>query len=614
VPTERDLSLLPIIAPETGEVLRPRLSPIYQDLLNFAPNIKIPPEAAGIKVPAEENADAYRQMADFLRANFSEMDYQQKIDYLGLVRFESGKYLAGTNKPIQDRRQGLRYDESPMRDASVPYPYYLTETMVPNILYEVAASDMGGYQVRTHHSEDHMHPAVNVMQGNAATAIRWLSKISGLELRLPTEAEWENAAYVLGNGHEYVYGTDVADRGAAHTFNSSKYHAVEVGEDNGLNLPIVMGGNVWEMTTPTLEEDFKQIRSNNGAIISGIYYNAKGGGFQHCTLGPRRAQNMVCDPIVRSPSLGFRIAMAESYAENKTGGWRRKTSVVTGNTIFKPERRFPMSSISVVQTAQTRGLTISVNGTDMPINTDRILGTASPVRANMIRMGENGVIQMEHMLAAMAGLGIWNAKIVLNGESAPPAVDFSAQSFAELITEGNLVKGADRTIVVNEAFSIDSGGSSIVFTPGNTEYEVEIDYQNPHIGKQTASFSPDRDDFNTKVAFARSFATLPVTDGSRWQEIQSIVDGLPPLEQIRESKMLVSGNTGWQTQLVCDNEPAIHKLLDIMGDLALLGYPIQSNIHAYKPGHNVNVQAVIKIGEMLRNNDPRIEIQEMAQV
>lgn len=585
------------------------LAPIYQELLAVAPkDPDFENGKEGIRFPSNENRETYLQMANYLKERFAGMETkEEKLEYLGMVAFTGGKFEKGTETPTPDKRMGARFNETPEKDVEVPYKFHLSTTVVPNILYEIAVADMGGYQVRINQSPSHLHPAVNANQENAVKMVSWLGKVSALELRLPTEDEWDFATAVISDGREFIYGKNEPVKGSAKTFDPEEYHTISVDQQLAANsIGIVMGGNVWEMTTPDLEIDFKRIPSNNTTLVDGYSYAAKGGGFQHCSLGPRRGPRMMCDPLLRSPSLGFRLALSETREENPYAGWRKRTIPQSGHVLYK-EMSFPESALQVVQTNQTQGLSFILNGEVVNVRPDNLIDPKPPARSIGLTNGKATLYQTEHLLAALNGLGIWNARAIIDGGNAPPA-DYSAEGFVKRLQERGLYPGACGLVEITEEVKLENGSSYCILKPGSPRFDVEIDFTNPFIGKQNASFDPIRDDFASEIAPARTFRET-VVDEEEWShQRQDRLVGLPPFERLNESPLLVATPEGWQTPLRFANEPARHKLLDTMGDLALLGLPIKGHISFYKPGHSFNLKVVREIHNMLRSGDSRVRL------
>ncbi|TXH06942.1 MAG: hypothetical protein E6R05_00965 [Candidatus Moraniibacteriota bacterium] len=591
------------------------LSPLYRELENISfPNPVFDKNRVAIKVPSTKHESiVFSEIADLLKATFVKMNHDEKMEYLGFVHVEPGEYYRGTENPTPDKRAGARYQSTPKRQGEVGYGFYISKTIVPNILYELGISDMGGYQVRTIQSPTHFHPAVNLMQGNAVTMLEWLSRISNLKLRLPTEREWELSAYSISKGEEFLH-KQARGKGNAHLFDPTDYTTHLVHDscyskgDNG----VLMGGNVWEMTTPSLEIDFVRLPPRDtGAIWGGTIYNAKGGGFQHCSYSPRLATEMACDVTLRSPSLGFRM-VAEDRSQKFWKGWSERTRSFKGGILHNGERYVVEdSSLHYVQTGNTEGLAILVNGEKIKVAINNTKRVDSLHRSTEL-YNDSGVFvgQVEHILAALAGLNIWNAIAIIDGAPAAPVADYSFLPFVALLQQASFDIGSSRILRIKERIEIGSKGSRCILEPGRSVIDVRIDFSriNSAIGIQTASFKPGLDSFATEIAPARTFIRSSV-DLTAWNDIRVIsLRGLPEYSRIEESPLPVAVRGKWVTKMRFDNEPARHKLGDVIGDLALLNMPIAGKIYVDKPGHQFNMYVVKRLSEMLDKKDDRLRV------
>lgn len=592
------------------------LPQVYQDLIKLAPTSLEFQNKVGIKFPSDENKESYKAMADFLRKKFASFERDQdKYNYLGLTLIHGGSFKRGTNNPVKDRRWGVMFDEVPEHESNIPYDFFFATTLIPNLLYEIGINDMEGFQVRTHQSPSHLHPAINATQGNAVTFINWLSNITGLELRLPTEEEWEYVATITGEGNQFTYPGKGVDRNKAHTFNPDSYTSLPINDPSYSPncLGVFLGGNVWEMTSVDLARDFNSIPSTNGFYSNGAYFHAKGGGFQHCTLAPQRFSSLVSDVALRSASTGFRVVVTEKPEVNMNGGWRRKSKPIYGAIMHNLESSFPYSNVQVVQAADIKNLSISVNnGAPLQVSPDNIAYLPNPIRASGLKDKSTGVMvyQMEHLLAALAGLGIWNAKILIDGYFAPPATDYAAKVFTDVFSQ-TLIKGCGKTIRILGEILLENGNSSCVLRPGPLSIKSTIDFRkiNPFIGVQTAFYNPTMDSFSDEIAPARTFVRS-VIDKEAWEDIRNIaLRSLPQFHELDKSPLLVATQDGWHVKLRYDNEPARHKLLDVIGDFAMLGYPIIANIDITQPGHAFNSWVVEEIYKLMITKDPRIIVE-----
>ncbi|MBM4166233.1 MAG: bifunctional UDP-3-O-[3-hydroxymyristoyl] N-acetylglucosamine deacetylase/3-hydroxyacyl-ACP dehydratase [Ignavibacteria bacterium] len=258
---------------------------------------------------------------------------------------------------------------------------------------------------------------------------------------------------------------------------------------------------------------------------------------------------------------------------------------------------------------------------EIPALVDYVVEVA---RGTTIQLGQAKVHTVEHVLAAFVGLQIDNIIIELDNIE-PPICDGSSKVFVEKILEAGIEKQSalkdyliiDQTVrYVNEQKGVD-----IVALPTD-DYRVTvvIDYNSPVLGSQHTGMFDMEKEFVTEFSPARTFCFLHEVEalhdaglirGGNLDNAIVVVD--PPLSKeeveriseklgIRESILL--GNTGTLNgkELLFTNEPARHKLLDLVGDLALIGAPMKAQILAARPGHASNIEFAKKIRKLYVQN------------
>ncbi len=230
-------------------------------------------------------------------------------------------------------------------------------------------------------------------------------------------------------------------------------------------------------------------------------------------------------------------------------------------------------------------------------------------------IAEKGVMMhtVEHTLAALAGLKIDNVLIEVNGPE-PPIMDGSAKDFAECLKASGLEEQTENREywVIDERIDYKDPRRDVELriTPSPIfQAKVEIDFNSDVLKPQKASLE-NLDDFLLHFADSRTFCFLHELEylysqglikGGGLDSAVVIVDkevSEEKLEQLRtwfnvpymEIRQGVLNN-GFRYE----NEPARHKLLDLIGDLALLGKPIKGQIWAKRPGHEANVQMAKRI-------------------
>lgn len=197
---------------------------------------------------------------------------------------------------------------------------------------------------------------------------------------------------------------------------------------------------------------------------------------------------------------------------------------------------------------------------------------------------------VEHLLAALRGLGVDNAFIEVDNLEIP-IMDGSAETFAELIEQAGVVEQplARRALLIREKVSFEQGNRRISIEPADS-YEIEcvIDFSHPLIGVQQLSLELTNGSFSREIAAARTFGFT--------EEIEA----LRRANLIRGGSLdnaIVLTNEGMlnQTGLRYRDEFVRHKILDIIGDLALLGMPILGRVRAERSGHIMHAGLMSKL-------------------
>ncbi|WP_299128684.1 bifunctional UDP-3-O-[3-hydroxymyristoyl] N-acetylglucosamine deacetylase/3-hydroxyacyl-ACP dehydratase [uncultured Winogradskyella sp.] len=238
----------------------------------------------------------------------------------------------------------------------------------------------------------------------------------------------------------------------------------------------------------------------------------------------------------------------------------------------------------------------------------------------------------EHVLAALIGLDIDNAIIELNA-SEPPIMDGSSKFFVEAIEKAGIVEqdAVREEYVVKDVVSYtdESTGSEIILMPSNS-YKVTtmVDFGTKVLGTQNATMN-SVSEFKSEIADARTFSFLHEIEmllenglikGGDLNNAIVYVDkelSSETMEKLRvafnkESIAVKPNGILDNLTLHHPNEAARHKLLDVVGDLALIGTRIRGKVIANKPGHFVNTQFAKKMSKIIknerRNNVPQIDL------
>ena len=190
---------------------------------------------------------------------------------------------------------------------------------------------------------------------------------------------------------------------------------------------------------------------------------------------------------------------------------------------------------------------------------------------------------VEHLLAALNGCGIENACIEIDGPEVP-LLDGSAQNWVEAMLESGL--SPSEMVIgspITEPVWVRDGDAFVAAIPApEIRFSYGVDYPYQAIGNQWVSWNPKKEPFQELIAPARTFGFAD------------------QIEQLKQSGLIKGGSL--DNALVCDrsgwlnpplrfeNEPVRHKLLDLIGDLSLLGTIPQAHFLAYKASHKLHVQ------------------------
>lgn len=229
-------------------------------------------------------------------------------------------------------------------------------------------------------------------------------------------------------------------------------------------------------------------------------------------------------------------------------------------------------------------------------------------------LGRSGatIMTVEHLLSALVGNGIDNAFLEISGPEVP-ILDGSAGPFVEAVKQAGVLEqdAPKKYFVIKEpiTFTDEETGTEFLALPSD-HFEVTsmIDFNSEVLGQQFAQLNRI-EDFNTEIATCRTFVFLREVEyladqnlikGGDLDNAIVVVDKVMSPADLKSLAAKLNRPTLEVTdsgilnnlQLKYQNEPARHKLLDVIGDLALLGVNIQGKIIAKKPGHRMNTEFV----------------------
>ncbi len=242
-------------------------------------------------------------------------------------------------------------------------------------------------------------------------------------------------------------------------------------------------------------------------------------------------------------------------------------------------------------------------------------------RSTTLGRGKATIMTVEHLLSALTGMEIDNALLEVSGPEVP-ILDGSAKLFVTLLAQaGRAEQEAERKeFVIKEPMTFvdeESGAEFMAFPAEKYQVTSMIDFDSEVLGQQFAELA-DIKDFKADIAACRTFVFLRevayladqnLIKGGDLDNAIVIVDKVLPEQEMlslaakldRPALTITDKGILNNTALQYNNEPARHKLLDVVGDLALLGVPIKGKIVAKKPGHRVNTEFVKILNKQYQN-------------
>jgi len=253
-------------------------------------------------------------------------------------------------------------------------------------------------------------------------------------------------------------------------------------------------------------------------------------------------------------------------------------------------------------------------------------------RGTTLSKGDVEIQTTEHLLAALVGCSVNNCIIEINGAEIP-IMDGSSKHFTEAIEKIGIkqLEAMQEVFVVQENIQIkdETTGSELMIIPDErTSFTVMIDFNTQVLGTQNAVLN-DIKDFPKEIASSRTFSFL--------HELEALLDhnlikggdlnnaivyvnkplakaNMDRLKKAFNKKDIAVKKNGILDNLTLNhpNEAARHKLLDVVGDLALAGMPIQGRIIATKPGHKINTDFAKHLSNLIKatrkSNAPVIDL------
>ena len=247
----------------------------------------------------------------------------------------------------------------------------------------------------------------------------------------------------------------------------------------------------------------------------------------------------------------------------------------------------------------------------------------STIRGTVIGKGDVRVSTIEHCLAALYAAGIDNCVIEVNGPELPILDGSAALYCSEIARVGVEEQEAEKDFyIVKSKIEVrdDSNGSSIIVMP-DEDFSIDtmVAYDSPVLTNQFATLEK-LDEFAEKIGGSRTFVFVreiePLVDSNMIKGgdldnaiviydspmDQSQLDHIADLMNVPHKNVNQFGYLN-NRELTSENEPAKHKLMDVLGDIALIGRPLRGKIIATRPGHTINTTFAKKIRREIKRQE-----------
>ncbi len=225
--------------------------------------------------------------------------------------------------------------------------------------------------------------------------------------------------------------------------------------------------------------------------------------------------------------------------------------------------------------------------TDQPkISTPSSSVQGNSLRCSAIGNGEDKILTVEHLLAALSGLGITNIRIEVEGPEVP-GLDGSALPFVRFFKELGIQEQEEATQfyrIREPIFCYDKAKSICILPADEFSVSYVLDYDNPYLRDQKVDFTLTPDVFEKEIAPSRTFCTQ--------EEALEVPKHGFGLGANADNTLIVKADGSHIKQLRYADECARHKVLDILGDFNLLGFPVLGRVVAIRSGHALNQQLV----------------------
>lgn len=228
-------------------------------------------------------------------------------------------------------------------------------------------------------------------------------------------------------------------------------------------------------------------------------------------------------------------------------------------------------------------------------------------RCTSLRAGDAEVNSVEHLLSALAGMGVDNLRIDIDAPECP-ALDGSALPYVQILQQAEIIQqDAPRVpIELADPFAAYDEDKQLILLPADS-FQVSLVYDHPKLPAQVATLTIDPETYVNEIAPARSFCFADEIELLRGQGIGKGAS--------YDNVLVIEDDGSTSSELRFPNEFVRHKMLDLIGDLYLVGKLPQAQVVALKSGHTLHAQLILSMAEkgLIQQQEP-IEILDILEV
>ena len=246
---------------------------------------------------------------------------------------------------------------------------------------------------------------------------------------------------------------------------------------------------------------------------------------------------------------------------------------------------------------------------DAPPVAARVGNVRATERRTALGVDQAEIQTVEHLLAALAGAGLDDALVTLDGPE-PPMLDGSFLPWLELIDRAGDVEhpGEPAGVRVTRPFEVTAGDARYVVSPDSgLRITATIEWAHPAIGRQSMALEVTPEGFRREIAPARTFGFVHEVEALRARGL--LMGATGDMAVVLSEDGVASGTLRWPDEFVR------HKIGDVVGDLALLGARVEAHIMAERPSHQGNVALAQELARRGDRSDPgALDITRIMQV